>query len=383
MLTYTVVSSAAGNRKRECKTGAGFEQNSGACDTPGFVLRDEPAIVLTKKKYQKLEMARNHTRLSQCSEDLLQSWRGNCDIQVLIYRADAETIDAADIARVTDYIVAYACKGNVTTKEEKLQNKKLILASADETGDKSDVMRVARRIINRSASNRLITKQECMVLLGKLDLVLCSEKIQCVPLGGGQQVSVEKGDAKTRNGTIVGMYMKRDKTEESLSLYRFFHRVKNDGKAQSDVAVIVPHFVGLNGQPIYPVTDSYARAALIIYKPWRDTKEHAYYSKRAWQSEFAEFLHSDECPSTVQIDYERVYHRWVDHMTSYQAVAGQVDHSNNPISDKDQELLDCLGMHAQSADDVMDHSIIRDCDRGVGFDWSVHQVTVSYSSLPG
>jgi hypothetical protein len=35
--------------------------------------------------------------------------------------------DISEIARVTDYIVAYSCKGNLTMKEEKEQTKKLVM----------------------------------------------------------------------------------------------------------------------------------------------------------------------------------------------------------------------------------------------------------------
>jgi hypothetical protein len=54
---------------------------------------------------------------------MLQSWRANCDVQILIYNSDPKNPDLTDIARVTDYIVAYACKGNATMKEEREQNR--------------------------------------------------------------------------------------------------------------------------------------------------------------------------------------------------------------------------------------------------------------------
>lgn len=59
---------------------------------------------------------------------MLQSWRGNCDVQLLIYNCDPKHPNMSEIARVTDYVVAYACKGNVTMKEEREQNKQLIMA---------------------------------------------------------------------------------------------------------------------------------------------------------------------------------------------------------------------------------------------------------------
>ena len=72
-------------------------------------------------------MPRNNSRLVQSSTDLLQSWRANCDIQLLIYDCDPRNPDVSNIARVTDYIVAYSCKGNATMKEEREQTRSLLL----------------------------------------------------------------------------------------------------------------------------------------------------------------------------------------------------------------------------------------------------------------
>ena len=73
-------------------------------------------------------MPRNHNRVNQTSIDMLQSWRGNCDVQLMVYKGDPMKPDISEIARVTDYVVAYQCKGNATQKEEVEQNKKILLA---------------------------------------------------------------------------------------------------------------------------------------------------------------------------------------------------------------------------------------------------------------
>ena len=73
-------------------------------------------------------MPRNHKRLNQTSKYLIQSWRANCDVQILVYDCDPKNPDISEIARVTDYIVAYSCKGNSTLKEEREQNAKLFMA---------------------------------------------------------------------------------------------------------------------------------------------------------------------------------------------------------------------------------------------------------------
>ena len=63
----------------------------------------------------------------QSSMHLLKIWHGNCDVKVLVYNSDPDFPDATDIAMVTDYIVAYACKGNAMLKEEKDHIKLVIL----------------------------------------------------------------------------------------------------------------------------------------------------------------------------------------------------------------------------------------------------------------
>ena len=117
----------ATSNKRTCKAGAGQEKNEGKCDTPGFTLHMEPQVKFDHKRSQKLYMPRNHNRVNQTSTDLLLSWRANCDVQLLVYNCDPLCPDLVEIARVTDYVVSYSCKGNATIKEEREQIRSLIL----------------------------------------------------------------------------------------------------------------------------------------------------------------------------------------------------------------------------------------------------------------
>lgn len=51
--------------------------------------------------------------------NVLRGWRGNCDIKVLLYDCHDSEPTPEDIAEVTDYVVAYACKGNETLATER------------------------------------------------------------------------------------------------------------------------------------------------------------------------------------------------------------------------------------------------------------------------
>ena len=113
---------------KQCRMGFGQESKPGARDTPGMETQTEHSIEKRDgRKHHKLFMTRNNPRLTQCSELMLESWRANCDIQLLIYDSDPKNPDASEISEVTDYVVGYCCKGNTTHKNEKLQMRDLIM----------------------------------------------------------------------------------------------------------------------------------------------------------------------------------------------------------------------------------------------------------------
>ena len=106
--------------------GCGPESNAGQADTPGFVEREKSILTRDNRGFTKLEMKRDSKRMHQSSQIALQAWRANCDVQVLIYSSDPRHPDPADIARVTDYVVAYACKGNQTIQAERTTLRNII-----------------------------------------------------------------------------------------------------------------------------------------------------------------------------------------------------------------------------------------------------------------
>ena len=158
-------SMAIHRNNRTCKCGCGTEVTKGQCDTPGFPLTDHPEIKIDHRRTQRLYMPRNHQRINQTSRYLLQSWRANCDVQLLVYNSSPSNPDLSEIARVTDYVVGYQCKGNHSWTEEREQMKKLVLAAEDVGMGKRDIQRVAKQVMNKTATKRMISKQEAMVLL--------------------------------------------------------------------------------------------------------------------------------------------------------------------------------------------------------------------------
>ena len=104
---------------RFCRHGAGTENNPGKCDTPGFLIRNHPKITRDDRDFMKLEMKRNNAWFVQTPLTVLQGWRGDCDIRILLYKTSSGVADPVEIAKVTDYVVSYACKGNEKMQVEK------------------------------------------------------------------------------------------------------------------------------------------------------------------------------------------------------------------------------------------------------------------------
>ena len=90
---------------RKCRSGAGYESDPGMSNTPGFPLQDKHCLEKTSGNFKKLLLKRNHPRMVQTSTDMLRSWRGNCDIQILIYESDPKFPNLREIAKVTDRII--------------------------------------------------------------------------------------------------------------------------------------------------------------------------------------------------------------------------------------------------------------------------------------
>lgn len=384
---------------RTCRCGFGTEKNEGKGDTPGMPMREKAEIKDTDSGFKKLFMPRNDPKFVQSSVDLLQSWRGNCDIQILIYESDPEWPDPSEIARVTDYVVGYACKGAQTTKQEKDQIKAFILKyvqrgylvdspignvsllcwflvsffrASEETGDESDVKRLAKRLLNRAASNRLISKQECLVLLlaprGRQDkstahyglrLVKCSDRFDIISLTGSTRVN-------GNSNSFIKRYTLRERQYLTLSLHDYYHIGKKQSTPGKKSMWSIPHYVGGRAQPIYPVTKEYVRATMMIHRPWRGTSFN--FDETSFDSQLEKFIRSESCPDAVKIPYHRVLKRYYDSQSYHESVAKKTE-LNRHMSDDNEMFLQLCGRHGFD-DDANERTDWEGFDFGLNFDWS-------------
>ena len=237
----------------------------------------------------------------------------------------------------------------------------------EETGDNADIIRLTRHLLNRAIANRVISKQECMVHLAGLDLVLCSEIIEIVSISGSYKVMTSAAN------DMLAQYRKRQ-LFKSMSLHKFFHKIKNkDGPVK-----YIPHYVGGNGQPKYPVTVGYARATLIIHEPWSDKQRPSY--EGDWIRKFEDFLNAPHCPSSVKVAYERVRYRYNRNLTHAEPTAGEECYDMEIDTSPDQETEDLLSLVSTMKATLNPEIIMNQnrFDRGINYDWGKRIYPVSF-----
>jgi len=217
-------------------------------------------------------------------------------------------------------------------------------------------------MLNRTTSDRVISKQECMIECTDLPLTLCSEMIQTISITGSAKIYTDKA---TGRQTLLSAYMNRPSCDESQTLSQFVF----DQHKHIDKRLFVPHYVGMNNAPCYPVSPSYARATLIIHSPWRNAFYHRL-DDNSCISEFMERMKTCRFPTTVKINYLQAKQRY----ERSQVTADNnkpTDNEDMELDEEDQFILTHMGTLTASQPLMDSPDINKDgFHRGLDYDWS-------------
>ena len=358
-------------KRRVCRCGAGVEATFMKCDTPGFQLRTSATILRDLRGFDRVDLCRNNRSITQSSTFLMRGWRGNCDIQVLIYKSAPEDIDANDVSRVTNYVVSYACKGTESVVEQKKSMASIILAAKEEMGDDKDVKKLARRLLNECTKNRVVSKQEALCQLAGLSLFSCSEGFENVSLSGNARLQTEFAGKKT----FLARYANRDASESDLSLDQFFHKSYNEKRCKGK-KIKIPIYSGAQCEAIFPATNAYARAVMLIYCPWIGKFPLGEEEPDLIDKFKAFVVDKNKCPTSVSVSYERA--RQLNSMKEPVSSAGDLDYENFAVR-PDQEHTDLVDLAT-----TMYNTIDNDRDSsemnyfyGEEMNWSDREIDVS------
>ena len=241
------------------------------------------------------------------------------------------------------------------------------------TGCQADVSKIARQILNRSIAHRTIPKQECMVELAQLPLVICTESFETVNLSGSYRLT------SSTHYDLISRYRRMAPANPNMSLHHFVQMDLNKRKSKIDM---IPHYVGANGQPKYPPTKEYAMAVLLVHQPWANASPPRL-SDEQWIARFQEFITSPQCPKGVALEYARVKER---HMSKRpeEVVATEECYDTEiraNMDDRTKDILSIVTNHSRPSDpyfSMKDHRF----DRGLNYDWSAqHWVSEALTRL--
>lgn len=210
-------------QRRICRSGCGVERKPNSCQTPGFPNLNNPKIASDFCGFKKLLFPRkrykNGLNIIPTSSWLVLGWRGNCDVQFIQFESDPEMPDPLEIANITEYAVSYATKAFETYTNKQQTTRKLINNAKMNSGCKRDLKTLAWRVLNKSLTSKLISKQEAMVQLSGLKLAECSETIEMLSLSNNAKI-----DSTNRNwkgNLILKQYANRQSCRNK-NLYDFF-----------------------------------------------------------------------------------------------------------------------------------------------------------------
>ena len=314
-----------GSNKRICRVGAGEEATEGMGDTPGWKLTEHDFVEIDKIRGIKLlRLKRTEPRMKQTSFTMLQSWRANCDIALLIYTQNPLKINEKDIAAISGYVTSYCTKGNATHLAEIETISTMVLSMNNDfaEGDKIGTVRAVRKILNAANSHRIISKAESSCDILKLPLYKCTEQFRTILLNYYTKIV---GNTKKRiikdNRNIVTKYAKRSDNLQ-LNLHDYFYEKNKPGKKKQrdedrlfntdqKTKQVIAHPTGLQNCPSFPITWQYAKAALILYKPWHSQHRLQCDSMNLKQNgsdtiirEYHAFLNKETCPTELKLEYE-------------------------------------------------------------------------------
>jgi len=247
-----------------------------------------------------------------------------------------------------------------------------MLRSENVRGDINDVIRVARQGLNRSNASRIISKQECMVELTGLPLVLCSEDIENINISGAMKCQSHNNYNHDRS--ILRRYQNRHLDKDNLTFCEFIHQENNE---KQRTKTIIPHFIGMASTPTYPPTASYARATLIIHTAWRNAEIHKL-SDGECLRRFDTSIRTKALPASVMLSYNKIKSQYEEHRMYIEPT--QKEEANNEeleeIGTEELTLIRVMRSFPTSAStNVNINGIVY--NRGLTYNWSNPTIYVS------
>ena len=251
--------------------------------TTGKEIHPFKAIV-TEGEHPRYEGPRDHPRLIMHVKSRLLSWSANCDTQPIVDQ---------DLLALQKYLASYACKGASTT-EDLINVYRYLIESIDE---QSTVRNLAQRLLLKTVGMVDVPGAAADYINCGGKLLHCTRTFQNVGISGYRQLNLGAKDGALTKDTPLDKFLseKRRQDNPNISLWDWAKQCKCACKCDH-----VPVFTGLPVKPVWPVSEDYAKAMLMIFSngTWHTT-EDLKGSHETFAAALAEYLMSENCPTAL------------------------------------------------------------------------------------
>ena len=178
-------------------------------------------------------------------------------------------LDAGEyLERLIDYVVGYACKGEVSVKEA--VGIFTALMKGTEVDDTASLQSVAQRINMRLLKQREVSSPEAAFLLGAQQQWHCSRTFQKTSLRAGQWNVTEGEDGKYSvvSNDLDNYWANNRAGEEDGAAPRPLKSLAQTVATRTGI----PVFTGVPVRAQWPLSEAWCRGALLAHKP---TRNHA------------------------------------------------------------------------------------------------------------
>jgi hypothetical protein len=229
--------------------------------------------------------------------------------------------------------------------------------------------------LNWMTSKRLISIQEAVHEIDRLNLTLCSDVISFVSLQSCLKLR-KNSDPKPKD--LVYRYANRDEELSSLSLEQYFYQVwckenfmRDPDSKRPQKRILVAR--GLNCRPRHPIDFDYARGMLILHKPWSAKRPLNTRNKQKTIDTFKQMLQNRTVPTCVWTEYLRAVRYAQERRIEVVAKQGVLTADAN-FDELDQDEADqhLNWMHSSQFTDGMRSAMLQNqtVDIGLDHDWS-------------
>ena len=229
-----------------------------------------------------LTTKRDDPRVNSHNRLLLQNWRANVDIQIII-----------DVQACVRYMAKYASKGEPRSQAIS----EIFKSSVGGIPQGSDGKSILRRAMIRSVGERDFSAQETAHMLLSLPLVSCTYSFFTLSLKQDHQVVQDTGQLVIKQSLIDHYCIRTAHMDTSLLKFAAEFSISKGEIKRRSSPVIVRTFPQYSPNPSGDSYDLYCKYQLIKHKPWHTDMSNAWGggegSSAVWISQYQNFLLTD------------------------------------------------------------------------------------------